>query len=130
MNWRRGLFRAWLVSSICWVGAIGGNGVYEWYQWHRDIPLANRNDPRCHSTSRPSWCTFDPDAYLANKPQPNAAPNPFDKFDPPIVDLFSPKPPSLWMTILLAVIPPASLLLFGSALLWIGRGFRESTPKP
>ena len=29
MNWRRGLFRLWLVGSPCW---IAGVGVYAWKQ--------------------------------------------------------------------------------------------------
>ena len=29
MNWRRGLFRLWLVLSLCW---IAGVGVYAWTQ--------------------------------------------------------------------------------------------------
>jgi hypothetical protein len=29
MNWRRGLFRLWLVASLCW---IAGVGVYVWKQ--------------------------------------------------------------------------------------------------
>jgi hypothetical protein len=131
MNWRRGLFRVWSVASICWIGAIGGHGVYEWYSdpW-RDFPPSNQADPRCRAPSPPSWCSFDPDAYLANKPQAKAAPNPFDKFDPPIVDPFKPEPqltPSLWTTLLLSILPPISLLLLGAALWWIGKGFREHT---
>ena len=113
MNWRRGFFRAWAVVSICWIGTIGGCDVYNWYNapW-RNLPDANKADPRCHMASPPSWCSFDPDAFLAGKPQPNVKE----------ADL-SPSS-SLWMTLLRSIIPPAVLLLFGVALYWVGRGFR------
>jgi hypothetical protein len=33
------------------------------------LPQVNRADPRCQVASPPDWCSFDPDAYLAGKPQ-------------------------------------------------------------
>jgi hypothetical protein len=34
MNWRRGLFRAWVVFATCWAGVVGGYGLYNWYTIH------------------------------------------------------------------------------------------------
>jgi hypothetical protein len=102
MNWRRGLLRTWLVVSICWVGVVGGQGVYEWYDdsW-RNVP------------ERPANC--DPK-------------NPFTKYVPECLEM-APwlKTYPFWAALRLAIGPPAALLLLGAALYWVGQGFRERT---
>jgi hypothetical protein len=99
MNWRRGLLRTWLVISICWVGVVGGHGVYEWYSWQV-------------VSETPASCDVPKD--------------PFRKLDPDCLESAPWLTPSLpWAVLRLSIGPPAALLLLGAALYWIGQGFRE-----
>jgi hypothetical protein len=97
-----------VLVSICWVGFVGGYGMYKWY-----------NDP-----VRPAlpavlseWCN-QPDDPVARaiceeakkRELANASLDHHDLF----VVLFS------------SIGPPIALLLFGAALYWVGRGFREN----
>src|SRR4051794_3347728 len=102
MNWRRGLLRTWVVVSICWVGVVGGYGVYNWY-----------NDP---------W------RVVSQKPADCGETKPWTKYHKECLEL-APwlKSPPLWDVLLHSIGPPSALLLFGVVLWWIGQGFRERT---
>jgi hypothetical protein len=114
MNWRRGLLRAWVVVSICWVVVVGGLGVYYWYNDPWRVISVKPLRTECQQQAKtPPLCDFDPDAYLAGKPQPSAEAH---------------LPASLWTTLLLSILPPVSLFFLGAALLWVGQGFRERMP--
>ena len=57
----RGLFRLWLVLSVLWAGGVGVVTM-------REFPVTPDWAIKCE---RPELA-FDPDAFLANKPQPQA----------------------------------------------------------
>jgi hypothetical protein len=102
----RGLFRLWLVLSVLW---IGGVGVVTW----RTFPVI------------PEWAVvcerpFDPDAFLADKPQPPCTL--FERVKAQLVD--DDGRAAIQSAILLAFLPPAFVLALGSALVWAIRGFR------
>jgi hypothetical protein len=106
MNWRRGLLRAWFVAAICWIGVVGGHGVYKWYNdpwriaWAKQIAKCNDGNP---------FTKYDPGC---DKAKIDALPD-------------APLEPSLWVVLFLSIGPPAALLLLGTALYWVGQGFRS-----
>src|SRR5262245_42846044 len=92
----RGLFRLWLVLSVLW---IGGVSVVTWWTcpWTPDWAI---------DCTRPKL-EFDPDAYLAGKPQPQA-PCPWPEWVKAQLGMeFPEKRAAVLRGILLAVIPPA-----------------------
>jgi hypothetical protein len=108
----RGLFRLWLILSVLW---IGGVGVVTW----RTFPVIPDWAIECE---RPK-VDFDPDAFLADKPQPQA-PCPWLEWVKAQLIMDKEQRAALQSAILLALVPPALVLAFGSALTWALRGFR------
>ncbi len=107
MNWRRGLLRTWLVISICWSGAVGGHGIYKWYNdpW-RVVSVEQTSHTECDNLNglfAKAVCEEQMKAALPEAPPASA----------------------LWVVFFLSVGPPAALLLLGAVLFWIGQGFRE-----
>ena len=103
-----GVIRLWLVLSVLWIGAVG---VVTW----RTLPVL------------PEWAVicerpFDPEAYLADKPQPEASCTWFERVKAQLVD--DDLRAALQSAIFLALVPPAFVLALGSALVWAFRGFR------
>jgi hypothetical protein len=95
----RGLFRLWLVLTVLW---IGGVGVATWRSF--PIPI---------ECERP----FDPDAYLAGKPQKEGC-TWLERVKAPFVMEI------VQDGILLALLPPIFVLALGWALVWAFMGFR------
>jgi hypothetical protein len=105
----RGLFRLWLVLSVLW---ISGVGVVTWrtFPWIPEWAIEKCERP------------FDPDAYLAGKPQKEGCSwLEWVKAQPVMED--KDQRAALQLAILLALVPPAFVLALGSASIWAFRGF-------
>jgi hypothetical protein len=95
MNWKRGLFRAWLVSSALWSAL--------WVLLNWSGIAASRSDLAClvsNGSSGP-WCAY--------RLQGDIAVGGLEDWH-------------FWVGL---VVPPFALLLLGYILLWIARGFRR-----
>jgi hypothetical protein len=112
MNWRNGLFRLWLVGSLCW-------GAYVGWSYYEDS-IVSAAKVRC----------FD---YVKEKPSPPVFDNPFSCFDPkdktfelflPIAESRTPEYAKL------LAVPIALTLVLGSALIWVWAGFKGMAGKP
>lgn len=122
MNIRRGLFRLWLVGSSLWAVAIGLITLNTWphdvcvdpLAWSRAQPI----DP-CIAASSPSG--FDPSPPQLDR---NGLPQ-FDPNRPYIVEKASERRNVVVNASIVALVPPATFLIIGSALLWAFRGFRS-----
>ena len=91
----RGLFRVWLVVSVMWICAAGA------VTW---------------------WATWDPWGVVSETPPDWAKPEPGE----PGPHVLSPDVLSrVQTTAEIALIPPALTLVFGAALGWAIRGFRD-----
>src|SRR6266487_1659832 len=108
----RGLFRLWLVLSVLLVGGVGVMSwwtfpVVDWVYPSGERP--ERNPPPAgyviDPPSSPRANEFNPDEYLAFK-------------------VAEERRAAIQFASLLALVPPAFLLAFGSALVWAFRGFR------
>jgi len=99
MNWRRGLFRTWVVATTFWVVGVAVTGATNWY-----------NDP---------W------RPVAEAPiNPNSKPGQFDPSTAvPVNEIGTIAGTSLWVYVGFAVLPPMLLLLIGSGGIWAARGF-------
>jgi hypothetical protein len=106
----RGLFRLWLVLSVLW---ITGVGVATWWTFPLTLKL-----PTPVPTEK---CPFDPDAFLANRPQPQPP-----CWPEPIKSelVHKEQHAAIRDGIFLALAPPLFVLALGSALGWAFRGFR------
>jgi len=94
----RGLFRLWLILSVLW---IGGVGVVTWQTFPPEIP--ERLPYLCELNKDCSW---------------------LDRVKHQLVFRDEDQRAALQSAILLALVPPALVLAFGSALIWAFRGFR------
>ena len=101
----RGLFRVWLVLSVLW---IGGVGVVTWWTLPQDEYVV----PSDKDDFIPDPPNFDP-----SKPR-------FDPSKPYVVVRDKERWEAVRYASIVALIPPAFLLAFGSALVWAFRGFR------
>jgi hypothetical protein len=112
MRIARGLFRFWVVASILWIALVAG---MTWQAW----PVDDWTIPKP---------PFDPDAYLAGKPQ----------FDPskPFSDgkqtyanskayVEAEQRDALMKGAAISVAPPVAILILGMSLIWVVRGFRS-----
>jgi hypothetical protein len=106
----RGLFRLWLVLSALWIGGVG-------FVTGQTFPVMPEWAIECE---RP----FDPDAYLAGKPQPEA-PCPWLARVKARLVMDEEQRATIQSAILLALVPPAFMLALGSALVWAIKGFRQ-----
>jgi hypothetical protein len=109
----RGLFRLWLVLSVLW---IGGVDVVTWWTFPVDdwVVVSEKNPP-------PPGSVIDP------KPDPKELPSIADlnaELMRRQVDLDKERRAAIQFAVVLALVPPAFALAFGSALIWAIRGFR------
>lgn len=117
LNWKRGLFRAWIVFAVMWAGVTGWIGYPE-IQEYRDYAyaheragelLAKGTDPVLLKTGelRPRSEVMEDVANLEKARDAN------------------------WLharrAFFVTLVPPLASLLLGGALYWIGRGF--SSPR-
>jgi hypothetical protein len=112
MRITRGLFRLWIVTSILWIALVA---VMTWQTWPVDDGTFTKP-------------TFDPDAYLAGKPQ-------FDPSKPFSVgkqtyansDAFvaAERRDAVVKGTGIAFAPPLAAFILGMSLLWVVQGFRS-----
>jgi hypothetical protein len=114
MKWQRGLFRLWIVLSVCWIVAVG---AFTWVMLPADdwVPVSesptdqagSQNNNTADDKFEPSKPTFDP-----SKP-----------FYVPVsetAELFK-------KAAVLALVPPTIILALGAALAWTINGFRATS---
>jgi hypothetical protein len=148
-NWRRGLLRAWVVFAICWVGFVGGYGMYKWYNdpWHtvsakpastacndyygHDDPFAAEvckdRMKICNERGRKDECEEAIRNECDVKYQKGFLRQAECEEAMRAVLPIAPAAPTALAVVLFSIGPPTALLLFGAALYWVGRGFRENT---
>jgi hypothetical protein len=110
----RGLFRLWLVLSVLW---IGGVGAVTWWTFPVDdwvYPSGARPD----RNPPPPGYVIDPPPFDPSKAKP------FDPAEYLASKDAEERRSAIWHASLLAFLPPALVLAFGSALIWAFRGFR------
>jgi hypothetical protein len=113
MNWGRGLFRVWLLLSICWILSL------TWIQWDKIIGRSRDDLDRIESNVRRMI-----DQQHAREEEINLylrgegfSQNEFrERYNLVSARLYA----ASWI-----VVPPGVLLLLGFSLLWVGRGFRR-----
>jgi hypothetical protein len=111
MNWRRGLFRLWLVLSLFWVGIV----AYDTY----DIVLV------------PRQMAADAQVCVEARNKNKGLGNPADCVSNLPGGMFAdlmPLEPILIQRALAATLPPLVLLLIGVVLGWVASGFRRPQP--
>jgi hypothetical protein len=117
MNWRRGLLRLWLVTSLGWIVLVGHLAHTGWWL--------------------PRQTAFDQTACADARHANPSLGNPFDCFDPPspsapsgtlqFVRIDSPPPMSaLVKYAALALLPILAALALGAIIAWIIAGFRRT----
>jgi hypothetical protein len=109
MNWRRGLFRLWIVGSVLFVivvASISYSGIKAEFDAVARAPKAVTDPKLIEQLEVAPWDTkpFDPDEYLARFDRPN-----------PWASLG-------WVASIAVGIPLAALIL-GSSLVWAFSGF-------
>jgi len=100
MNWKRGLFRLWLLAATLWVVLP----VWLFYETLERRNLAAKGLDAC---------------FAARKANPSVG-NPFNCFD----DLV-PIGPQIAQYVAMALGPPITVFLLGYSLLWVLKGFRR-----
>jgi hypothetical protein len=104
MNWRRGLFRLWLLLSVLWGAAVCAY-VYEAW-WINPWRVVSQTDIDCLSPNPPGpWCNYRPKTF---------------SFEQAAADL--PRP--LWVYVIAAVGLPAGSFAAALGIFWIMAGFR------
>src|SRR5215469_5228795 len=121
----RGLFRLWIVLSVLWIGCVGAItwGQYVYYEDHSSL---SSTFVICEKAKTNKEC-FN---LLAA-----AGRNPFDAYDLKWGDTGWSLPGDVdvkfggiaWeqLPVALALVPPAFVLVIGSAFVWAFRGFRS-----
>ena len=104
MNIRRGLFRGWLVLSVCWIAIIGVVAYIDVFAGRETAASQN--------------------ACADQRSEIPELGNPFECFKKPVLDEAT-VGPAVAKYLALAVIPPAVVLGFGLVATWVFRGFRE-----
>jgi hypothetical protein len=154
MNIRRGLFRAWALISILWIGAVTFSPLFDWNYAPRMLIKGSPSEETTKVIMGPSTPTFynyvaSPSAEkltiefvrsLSAEPMTSThfvkygssdgtlyIPAGYNEADRDyIVKQFEQQWWSRWMSdiALFGVVPCIVLFALGRALLWVGRGFR------
>lgn len=139
MSLRRGLFRIWLVASVCWIGFVilmRAPAIVDDFKFHNDLVEARLLPAFCDDargrftdvTKKNGWCWVDLVRFRA------LYPDEANKEVQELREIYSVKNDITndhWLELgwaaLLAVIPSMLLFFVGMILLWIARGFRRDT---
>ena len=114
MRWRRGLFRVWVVASVCWIALVS---ALTYSALHNPALVAARQK------ARESACA-------AAREADRSLGNPYDCFSYPAGSKPPPEPPEpMWPVIApyaaLGLGVPAGVLVLGSMAIWAAAGFRR-----
>lgn len=141
LNWRRGLFRVWLLGTLTWcvlvfVGAHVADKLQYAYQYHANYPKLELQAQKAAARSRTSWEQVGGEANpydsivtrMAAQPAPRAKQLPVPGSTHTVV--VKPRPPD-WSWVPTMVLPPTIgvLLALGAVWLliqtgrWVWRGF-------
>ena len=107
MNWRRGLFRLWLIVSVCWVILVIATAYTKWWP-----------DWRQHA---------DVMACAEQRKADRSLGNVFDCFDGEPRQLPNSPREALVRYGLLALVPVSTAFVMGLAGLWVVAGFRRGS---
>jgi hypothetical protein len=112
MNWRRGLFRLWIVASLCWVGLVG------WYVYAEENARLARVQKFeiCRELEKVMGEQRDCTRHLANLFEdivPDPSPSWTSRY-------WLIRPYASW-----ALFPPLGVLIAGILGAWIFAGFRR-----
>jgi hypothetical protein len=135
MNFRRGLFRAWIGFSLIWVCLIGVIFFADGQKYFKPIRLtvADSNFEFPGTTSRGTVKAALLE-FLKHKTIKGAvlSQNDAEQTAIEISQKFTSKdfPEFILQTSPVLVLPPAILFVFGALLLWIGAGFRRQSASP
>jgi hypothetical protein len=113
MKWQRGLFRLWIVLSACWIVAVGS---FTWSTLPRDeevVPPGYVVDFDKPLPTLPHWDPLDP------KP-------PFDPNQPYTIIRSAERIEQIKRAVVVAFAAPSIVLILGTALAWVVRGFRSA----
>jgi hypothetical protein len=106
MNWKRGLFRLWLLAAICWAVPVG---ILVWDQLGAHRPLTEMVDEQEAFKVKEARAVGYSDTEIAS-----------------YLNLYIPPDWHGRVSAVIAIVgPPVAMFLLGYALLWIGRGFRS-----
>jgi hypothetical protein len=105
MKWQRGLFRLWLVLSVCWIVAVG---AFTWATLPADEEVAG-------------WARDDSKAL---PPLPPGSKPQFDPSLPYVIVRSAERVERIKSAAVLALAPPSIILVLGAAFSWAIQGFR------
>ncbi len=106
MNWRRGLFRIWLVFALVWALGVGAVATYRWYT----DPWRVVGDEIVDCKSHPGWCVYLP------SPPPSAGSTDSQRFK-------EAWPLNVLKVLALAIMVPLVVLGTGLTVRWVVVGF-------
>jgi hypothetical protein len=113
LNYRRGLFRLWVILSVLWIAGVGLVSGSDVYLEFRKVAALDAARSRLREAEARPGEPLKPDEL-----PPEA--NPFLGFE---LDPWS----SLRRTGAVALLPPLALLALGAALGWVFSGFQRET---
>lgn len=119
MNWRHGLFRVWIVTSILWVAGMG------WYQYNAWSPFNQFDNPADCKYCNPQVAIHELKGPWTEYQQQFCAP--YKGVEDCTVDMqikHHEDVTELRERIVLVLLPPFLILLLSYIVLWIQRGFK------
>jgi hypothetical protein len=110
MKWQRGLFRLWLVLSVCWIVTVG---AFTWSILPADeeVPGSAKGDTKDLPPPPPG--------YVLDKSIPR-----FDPDKPYVIVRSAERTERIKSAAVWAFAPPSIILVLGAALAWAIHGFR------
>lgn len=135
MNLRRGFFRAWMVLSICWMGAIAYQEFFLLCASYSPAAVKERQDKEraeyleCIKTKSDKECSKVIFHFPAPGPQRDEWVVLWEKFFGPSGCFprgeYRADWSARWVALSQMLSVPASTLIVGLVLIWIGSGFRS-----
>ena len=132
MNWRKGLFRAWIVFSVLWLTAWGVFGFLGW----RDRATFEFTDPDGlkFDVTAPARTSIDEafeflhnsDFYQKRRDDCTKDHGPWCSY-PATMEM--PNTFALWPVLIETLAGPPIFLVIGIAALWVAAGFKRSASK-
>jgi len=117
VNLRRGFLRLWAVLAVTWLSAVA---IYT-VNFYRPPTAPAPHRPECLEAKPPPSCQpWETDPLVRKE---------LDEFSKPVPAQPARVSPrnSLWIALLLAILPPAVLLLLGTSLVWVANGFKRAS---
>ena len=112
MNWRRGLLRAWVLLSGLWILTIATlAGVASYNDWRIESVMGTP----VPKTDRPDFVQSDQQDTLAKLDEQYG------------IRLYKPDHPTVAGYMLIALAPPAAILVLGLGVFWVIAGFRRAS---